>query len=99
MVNPNFLKAPELTSYNIRGNQPSLSVDKLCYLIDTITDNGIWEEINPLETKLPIFIFQLAIVLFVTRLCLLLLKPFRQPHFAAELLVMLIILFSSASSF
>lgn len=86
MVNPNFLKAPELASYNVRGNRPGVGVDKLCYLTDTVTDNGIWEEINPLDSKLPIFIFQLAIVLFVTRLCLLLLKPLRQPHFAAELL-------------
>ncbi|KAH0716835.1 hypothetical protein KY290_013402 [Solanum tuberosum] len=86
MVNPNFLKAPELASYNVRGNQPALGVDKLCYLTDTISDNGIWEEINPLESKLPTFIFQLAIVLFVTRLSLLLLKPLRQPHFTAELL-------------
>ncbi|KAJ8548950.1 hypothetical protein K7X08_030916 [Anisodus acutangulus] len=85
MVNPNFLKVPELASYNVRGSRPAVGVDKLCYLTDTITDNGIWEEIDPLD-KLPIFIFQLAIVLFVTRLCLLLLKPLRQPHFAAELL-------------
>ncbi|XP_009770550.1 cation/H(+) antiporter 15-like [Nicotiana sylvestris] len=85
MVNPNFLKTPEIPSYNVRGKQVA-GVDKLCYMTDTVTDNGIWEEINPLDSKLPIFIFQLAIVLFVTRLCLLLLKPLRQPHFAAELL-------------
>ncbi|XP_009611609.1 cation/H(+) antiporter 15-like [Nicotiana tomentosiformis] len=85
MVNPNFLKTPDIPSYNVRG-KPVAGVDKLCYMTDTVTDNGIWEEINPLDSKLPIFIFQLAIVLFVTRLCLLLLKPLRQPHFAAELL-------------
>ncbi|XP_060193794.1 cation/H(+) antiporter 15-like isoform X1 [Lycium barbarum] len=86
MVNPKFLKVPELATYNVRGSRPTVGVGKLCYLTDTVTDNGIWEEINPLESKLPIFIFQLVIVLFVTRLCLLLLKPLRQPHFAAELL-------------
>lgn len=92
MVNPNFLKTPEIPSYNVRGKQVA-GVDKLCYMTDTVTDNGIWEEINPLDSKLPIFIFQLAIVLFVTRLCLLLLKPLRQPHFAAELLVCIIAYF------
>ncbi|XP_059280833.1 cation/H(+) antiporter 15-like isoform X2 [Lycium ferocissimum] len=86
MVNPKFLKVPELATYNVRGSRPTVGVGKLCYLTDTVTDNGIWEEINPLESKLPIFIFQLVIVLSVTRLCLLLLKPLRQPHFAAELL-------------
>ncbi|XP_016560926.1 cation/H(+) antiporter 15 isoform X2 [Capsicum annuum] len=86
MVNPDFLKPPEIATYNVRGSRPAAGVEKLCYLTDTVTDNGIWEEINPLQSKLPIFIFQLAIVLSVTRLCLLLLKPLRQPHFAAELL-------------
>lgn len=47
----------------------------------------MWKAENPLVESLPTFVLQLALTLLTVRLLLLILKPFRQPRFMAEILV------------
>lgn len=68
--------------------------DVVCYSPMMITTNGVWQGENPLDFALPLFILQLTLVVILTRILVLILKPFRQPRVIAEILVSFII-FSS----
>ncbi|KAI3903922.1 hypothetical protein MKW92_047365 [Papaver armeniacum] len=52
----------------------------VCYETSKVTSSGIWQGDNPLNYALPLFILQLVLVVFVTRLFVVILKPFRQPR-------------------
>ncbi|KAI3886808.1 hypothetical protein MKW98_017160 [Papaver atlanticum] len=58
----------------------------VCYETSKVTSSGIWQGDNPLKYALPLFILQLVLVVFVTRLFIVLLKPFRQPRVIADIL-------------
>ncbi|XP_039113729.1 cation/H(+) antiporter 15 [Dioscorea cayenensis subsp. rotundata] len=58
----------------------------ICYAPTMITTNGIWMGAQPLEYSLPLFIFQLVIVVLTTRALVTILRPFRQPRVLAEIL-------------
>ncbi|KAK1351915.1 Cation/hydrogen exchanger 15 [Heracleum sosnowskyi] len=58
----------------------------ICYAETIYRTNGVWEGPNPLAPILPIFIFQLPVAIFATRISLLLLKPFNMPPFIGELI-------------
>lgn len=59
----------------------------VCYAPTMITTNGIWQGDNPLDYSLPLFIVQLTLVVAITRLLVIILKPIRQPRVIAEILV------------
>nr|KYP39925.1 K(+)/H(+) antiporter 1 [Cajanus cajan] len=50
------------------------------------TTNGLWQGDNPFDYSLPLFIFQLTLVVFATRFFVFILKPFRQPRVIAEIM-------------
>ncbi|KAH0645898.1 hypothetical protein KY284_033782 [Solanum tuberosum] len=58
----------------------------VCYAPTMITTSGIWQGDNPLDYSLPLFIVQLTLVVFITRLLVFILKPIRQPRVIAEIL-------------
>ncbi|PHT45558.1 Cation/H(+) antiporter 15 [Capsicum baccatum] len=60
--------------------------DVVCYSPMMITTNGVWQGENPLDFALPLFILQLTLVVILTRILVLILKPFRQPRVIAEIL-------------
>ncbi|RZC84803.1 hypothetical protein C5167_047582 [Papaver somniferum] len=62
--------------------QPDQQFDQLI----KVTSSGIHQGDNPLNFALPLFILQLVLVVFVTRLFIVLLKPFRQPRIIADIL-------------
>ncbi|KAJ4767073.1 Cation/H(+) antiporter 15 [Rhynchospora pubera] len=51
-----------------------------------VTTNGIWKGTNPLDYSLPLFILQMTIIVVMTRVLVVLLKPFRQPRVIAEIM-------------
>ncbi|MCL7050093.1 hypothetical protein MKW94_013949 [Papaver nudicaule] len=57
----------------------------VCYAPNKITFNGIWQGGDPFDYSLPLFILQLAMIVFSTRVFVFLLKPFRQPRVIAEI--------------
>ncbi|XP_073009002.1 cation/H(+) antiporter 15-like [Typha latifolia] len=63
----------------------------ICYSPAMITTNGIWQGVNPLQFSLPLFILQTAIIVFTTRVLVVLLKPLRQPRVIAEILAGIIL--------
>ncbi|XP_051115102.1 cation/H(+) antiporter 15-like [Andrographis paniculata] len=58
----------------------------VCYAPSMISSNGIWQGDNPLDYSLPLFIVQVILIIFTTRVLVFLLKPFRQPRVIAEIL-------------
>ncbi|KAL3506348.1 hypothetical protein ACH5RR_031730 [Cinchona calisaya] len=48
--------------------------------------NGVWEGPNPLTPIVPLFLVQLTVAVLATRLLIIVLKPFNQPPFVAEIL-------------
>lgn len=52
------------------------------------SSDGAWQGDNPLHHAFPLLIVQTTLVLFVSRLLALLLKPLRQPKVIAEILVL-----------
>ncbi|KAF7842958.1 cation/H(+) antiporter 15 [Senna tora] len=59
----------------------------VCYFpTSKITTSSVLFEDNPLDYSLPLFVFQLTLVVGVTRLFVFILKPFRQPRAIAEIL-------------
>lgn len=59
----------------------------VCYDIPVSITNGIWQAQNPLTEVLPLFVWQLTVILLITRLLFLVLKPLHQPRLVAEILV------------
>jgi hypothetical protein len=59
----------------------------VCYSPMLVSTNGIWKGINPLDYSLPLFILQMTIIVVMTRILVVLLKPFRQPRVIAEIMV------------
>lgn len=59
----------------------------ICYNLTISVSNGIWQTESPVLNSLPLFVSQLTIILFVTRLLILVLKPLHQPRLVAEILV------------
>lgn len=59
------------------------------------TSNGIFQGDNPLDYALPLAIIQIILVIVLTRILALLLKPLRQPRVIAEIIVCFISLLSS----
>ena len=51
------------------------------------TSNGVFQGDNPLDYALPLAIVQIVLVIILTRLLALLLKPLRQPRVIAEIVV------------
>ncbi|KAJ4798403.1 Cation/H(+) antiporter 15 [Rhynchospora pubera] len=58
----------------------------VCYSPTMISSSGMWQGVSPLEFSLPIFIVQISIIVVVTRILVILLKPFRQPRVIAEII-------------
>ncbi|GMY37883.1 cation/H(+) antiporter 15-like [Fagus crenata] len=58
----------------------------VCYDIPVSITNGIWQAQNPLTEVLPLFVWQLTVILLITRLLFLVLKPLHQPRLVAEIL-------------
>ncbi|XP_020202663.1 cation/H(+) antiporter 15 [Cajanus cajan] len=58
----------------------------ICYTPTMTTTNGLWQGDNPFDYSLPLFIFQLTLVVFATRFFVFILKPFRQPRVIAEIM-------------
>uniref|UniRef100_A0A5B7BA09 Putative cation/H(+) antiporter 15-like n=1 Tax=Davidia involucrata TaxID=16924 RepID=A0A5B7BA09_DAVIN len=56
-----------------------------CHAATIFSDNNIWHGTNPMVQILPLFIFQLTLVIFTTRFFILVFKPFQQPRFIAEI--------------
>lgn len=52
-----------------------------------ITSHGVWQGESPLDSALPLLIVQICIVVALTRLLSILLKPLRQPRVIAEIIV------------
>ncbi|KAB1221355.1 Cation/H(+) antiporter 15 [Morella rubra] len=63
----------------------------ICYNLTISVSNGIWQTESPVLNSLPLFVSQLTIILFVTRLLILVLKPLHQPRLVAEILTGFII--------
>jgi hypothetical protein len=59
----------------------------LCYNVTLPRTNGVWKSKDALVDSLPLFFSQLSVILFVTRLFFLVLKPLHQPPLVAEILV------------
>ncbi|TKY73824.1 Cation/H(+) antiporter 15 [Spatholobus suberectus] len=69
------------------GDQNNKTDDYIvCYAPTMVTTNGVWQGDNPLNYSLPLFIFQLTLVVVATRIFVFILKPFRQPRVIAEVL-------------
>lgn len=51
------------------------------------TSNGVFQGDNPLDFALPLAILQICLVVILTRLLGLLLRPLRQPRVIAEIVV------------
>ncbi|KAK7358818.1 hypothetical protein VNO77_00758 [Canavalia gladiata] len=58
----------------------------ICYSAAMITTDGMWQNDNPLNYSLPLFILQVMLVVITTHLFVFLLKPIRQPRVIAEIL-------------
>ncbi|KAK2992353.1 hypothetical protein RJ640_011792 [Escallonia rubra] len=58
----------------------------LCYAETIYRFNGVWEGPDPLSPILPLFILQITIAIFATRLFVLLLRAANQPPFVGEIL-------------
>ncbi|KAI3935135.1 hypothetical protein MKX01_031402 [Papaver californicum] len=67
-------------------NGTTVDGEVVCYETSKVTSSGIWQGDNPLDYALPLFIMQLVLVVFFTRLIVFLLKPFRQPRVIADIL-------------
>lgn len=59
----------------------------VCFSETIYRTNGVWEGPNPLSPIVPIFVFQLPLCIFATRVVQLLLKGFHMPSFVGELIV------------
>ena len=51
------------------------------------TSNGVFQGDNPLDFALPLAIFQICLVVLLTRLLGFLLRPLREPRVIAEIVV------------
>ncbi|XP_010277628.1 PREDICTED: cation/H(+) antiporter 15-like [Nelumbo nucifera] len=78
------MAAPENTGNNFNMNLTENTI--ICYSPTMITTNGIWQGDNPLDYSLPLFILQLTLVVVITRILFVLLKPLRQPKVISEIL-------------
>lgn len=57
------------------------------------TSNGIFQGDNPVEFAVPLAILQICLVVVLTRLLAVVLKPLRQPRVIAEIIVIYIFIF------
>lgn len=57
-----------------------------CYYVNQ-TGGNYFQSTSALTTSLPLFVLQLSVVLFTTRLLLLILRPLRQPSIVALIIV------------
>lgn len=51
------------------------------------TSNGVFQDDNPIDFALPLAILQICLVVVVTRILAVILKPLRQPRVIAEIVV------------
>jgi hypothetical protein len=58
-----------------------------CIMPMAVTSNGVWQGDNPIHFSLPLLIVQITLVIVVTRVVGLLVKPFYQPRVIAEIIV------------
>ncbi|KAJ3708699.1 hypothetical protein LUZ61_012404 [Rhynchospora tenuis] len=58
----------------------------VCYSPTMISSSGMWQGVSPLNFSLPLFIVQISVIVVVTRILVILLKPFRQPRVIAEII-------------
>ncbi|XVF22914.1 hypothetical protein REPUB_Repub12eG0211900 [Reevesia pubescens] len=58
----------------------------VCYKENRSESNNLWETVNPLTQLLPKFMMQLCMVISLTRIFMMILKPIRQPRFVSEIL-------------
>ncbi|KAI8541764.1 hypothetical protein RHMOL_Rhmol08G0087600 [Rhododendron molle] len=68
-----------------------LGNETVCYSGTMITTNGIFVNEDPMGYSLPIFLFQLMLIVLTCRLLMLLLKPLNQPRILAELIAGIIL--------
>lgn len=61
----------------------------VCYAPKMILTKGVWEDENPLDYSVPLFIVQLLVVICLSRVIHLVFKPFRQPKALSQILVRL----------
>ncbi|KAG5534043.1 hypothetical protein RHGRI_022254 [Rhododendron griersonianum] len=74
-----------MTAPGLLGNET------VCYSGTMITTNGIFVHEDPMAFSLPIFIFQLVLIVLTCRLLMFLLKPLNQPRILAELIAGIIL--------
>lgn len=59
----------------------------ICYDLTVSINNGVWQAEAPITESFPLFVSQLTVIIFITRLLFLVLKPLHQPRLIAEVLV------------
>ncbi|XVE76778.1 hypothetical protein DITRI_Ditri13aG0008100 [Diplodiscus trichospermus] len=70
--------------YNIVGGLEKQF--NVCYKENRTFANNYWQAANPLLKFLPKLMMQLGIVIVLTRIVMIILKPIRQPRFVSEIL-------------
>ncbi|CAL5418196.1 unnamed protein product [Camellia sinensis] len=68
-----------------------LANETVCYTTGMMTTNGILMNENPMYFSLPLFLFQMMLIVLTTRLLVFVLKPFHQPRVFCELIAGLIL--------
>ncbi|CAL5410228.1 cation/H(+) antiporter 15-like [Camellia sinensis] len=68
-----------------------LANETVCYPSNMVTTNGIWMNENPLNYSLPLFLFQVLLIVLITRLLMFILKPLHQPRVFCEFIAGIIL--------
>ncbi|XP_047326046.1 cation/H(+) antiporter 15-like [Impatiens glandulifera] len=77
-----------MTTPNITGGSatPSFAEQVICYAPLMIDSSGVWQNENPMDFSIPLFLFQWMLVIILSRLMAFILKPLRQPRIMSELI-------------
>lgn len=59
----------------------------ICYDLKVSINNGVWQAEDPVTESFPLFVLQLTVIILISRLLFLVLKPLHQPRLIAEVLV------------
>ncbi|XP_022770058.1 cation/H(+) antiporter 15-like [Durio zibethinus] len=58
----------------------------ICYDDTKPIANNYWQAVNPLMKRMPIFMMQLSVLIALTHVLMLIIRPLRQPQFLSEIL-------------
>ncbi|KAE8707729.1 Detected protein of confused Function [Hibiscus syriacus] len=58
----------------------------ICYNANKPISNSYWQSVDPVMTRLPIFLLQLSVLIATSRVFMIFLRPLRQPRLLSELL-------------